>query len=314
MEQNSADVSSINTSMNLVSILKLMRVKQWTKNLFVLAAWIFTKGWSVPEQNVRITVAFLVLCCLSSAVYVWNDIADVDADRKHPKKRNRPVASGAIGVGSAGVISAVLLAIGGAGTIWLTMNAGTGVALIIGAFLAIQLGYNLFAKKVAILDVFVISFGFVARAVFGAIALQVVISPWLLLCTLALALLIGFGKRRHEFMLTEGGKSETRASLQTYDRVFLDGLVWFAATLACVSFGLYTLLSKTAQIHPSLILTFPVVTYAVLRYVLLLQRGEDGDEPESLLFKDSHILVCFVLFLALSVAAMMGMEIPFLER
>lgn len=289
---------------------RLLRPKQWAKNLLVFAAWLFAARFDDPVALGATALAFASLCLMSSGVYAVNDARDVEADRRHPVKRNRPVAAGLVSVPVAMGLGGVLIALG------LTVSALVSVALFQASlvFLGIQVLYNAGVKRVAVADVMLIALAFVQRAAMGAIAIDARISAWLLFCTGALALLLGFGKRRHEFHLEEAADGRTRASLTGYTGQTLDLLVGFSAALAGISYGLYAIESETARAHPALFLTTPVVLYGVMRYLVLVFARQEGGEPENLVLGDRHLVAALVIFVALALAAMRGLEMGFLTR
>jgi 4-hydroxybenzoate polyprenyltransferase len=292
----------------LLAAVRLLRPKQWTKNLLVFAALVFTGSWNDEGALRASLLAFFTLCLASSAVYALNDVLDAELDRKHPKKRLRPVASGAIGKGTAAAIAA-LCALGAGALAW---GLGWPFAAGIGFYWLLQVGYNAWFKAIPILDVFVVATGFVLRAVLGAVAIDVRISGWLLFCTGALALMLAFAKRRHEFRDRGEDRAGTRPSLSGYTQAALDALVIFSAGAAALSFGVYAIESETARRHPALILTLPCVLYGVMRYLYLVFGRESGGEPETVLLTDPHIVLAVVAFLGLALYAMTGAEVPFL--
>lgn len=278
------------------ALLRLMRPKQWTKNLLVFAALLFTAGWRDAAAVQSAIWAFLALCLLSSAIYVMNDALDVESDRIHPTKRTRPLASGQVSLPAAAVLGSVCAAL--AMLIGWT-QAPIGASLVV--FLCIQIAYSLMLKKIAVLDVMTIAALFVQRAVIGAIAISAPISPWILMCTATLALMLGFGKRRQEFR-TLG--ADARDSLRSYTPTILDAFVWLAAGLSLVSYMLYVVESETAKAHSGLLFTAPFVLFGVLRYLLVLSTSERGEEPETLLLQDPGILASVVGFVIIAVLAM----------
>lgn len=290
-------------------MLRLLRPKQWTKNLLVFAALMFTARFNQPEALLQACLGFVAMCLLSSSIYVVNDAMDYVRDRQHPVKRNRPIASGEVQKKTA-IIYSQVLALGGAAILaWL----GPSAVVVGGVYVALQALYNLRFKHVAVLDVFIISIGFVLRAVLGAAVIHATISGWLLLCTGALALTLGFGKRRAEF-LNSNGAPNTRPSLVEYSRQALDVLVATSATAAALCYGVYVLESPTAKAHPALILTTPFVFYGVCRYLLLtFQDQQQVEEPESLLFRDAHLWISVALFLIVSAMAMSTSRLPWVE-
>lgn len=290
-------------------ILRLLRPKQWTKNLLVFAALVFTARFNQPESVGLAALGFVAMCLLSSSIYVVNDIMDAKRDRQHPEKRKRPIASGEVKPKVALVISQLLALVGAIILVFL----GPPTVVIGGVYVALQAMYNLRLKHVAVLDVFIISIGFVLRAVLGAAVIHATISGWLLLCTGALALTLGFGKRRAEFMQSEG-TGASRPSLVDYSQQALDVLVASSATAAALCYGVYVLESATAKAHPALITTAPFVFYGICRYLLLtFQDNQRVEEPESLLFRDAHLWVSVILFLVVAAVAMSTSRLPWVE-
>ncbi len=295
--------------MRPVDLLLLLRPKQWTKNLLVFAAPLFVLD-SLPSGAWSFSfLVFVAMCLVSGAVYVFNDLQDAERDRSHPKKRDRPIASGRVSRSTAGWIGAAALALGlGAAYV-----AGLKPLAVVLVYLAIQVLYGSGAKRVPILDVFLISMGFVLRAALGAIAIHVQISAWLLLCTGALALLLGFGKRRSEFVLQGDVRADSRESLGAYTRPALDALLIASATGAALCYGIYAIESQTAKNHPSLILSTVFVFYGISRYLFLAFGSDEGGEPESLLLRDVHLIASVVLFVASVVLAFSGFTMGFVN-
>lgn len=292
-----------------LSILRLLRPKQWVKNLLVFAALLFTRSYLDMEKVGLAGAAFLAMCLVSSAIYVLNDLMDVERDRRHPVKRNRPLASGAVPRGLAMALVPILL-IGGLATgAWIGRSA---LALLLG-YVALQGLYNLGLKRQPVADVFTISLGFVLRAALGAAAIAVGVSGWLLFCTGALALLLGFGKRRHEFILQGEDRESSRESLGHYSRQALDALILTSAGGAAMSYGVYSIESPTAERNPGLILTSLFVFYGIYRYVYLLLARDEGGEPETLLLRDPHMILTVILYTLSVLMAMSGFAVPFVE-
>lgn len=295
--------------MALLDVLLLLRPKQWTKNLLVFAAPLFVSDQLAPGAISKSVLAFAAMCLASGAIYAFNDLRDVERDRAHPSKRKRPVASGRIAPATAGVVGTLAL-VGGLGLAW---AVGIKPLIVVLAYLVLQSVYVLGAKRIPITDVFLIGTGFVLRAALGAIAIQVQISAWLLLCTGALALLLGFGKRRSEFVLQGEARSASRESLGAYSRQALDVLVTACATVAAICYGIYAVESPTAKAHPALILSSVFVFYGICRY-LFLAFGEDaGGEPETLLLTDAHLIASVVLFVASVLLAFSGFRMGFVS-
>jgi 4-hydroxybenzoate polyprenyltransferase len=305
-----ARTDELTASTSLGAIVRLIRPRQWTKNLLVFAALLFTAGFQDPAKLQAVLLAFTAMCFVSSSIYVLNDLVDVERDRRHPKKRFRPIASGEVSPGVAKALCGLLAAIGAALTFSLGHIAAQGIVL---GYVALQGLYNLWLKRQPILDVFTIALGFILRAWLGAAVLLVPISAWLLFCTGALALLLGFGKRRHEFLLQGEDRESSRESLGHYSKTALDGMVLVAAGSAAMSYGIYAIDSPTAAKHPALVFTCLFVFYGIYRYVFLLFANGEGGEPENVLLKDPHILTSVVLFVITAALAMTGLQAPFIE-
>lgn len=291
----------------MIAHLLLLRPKQWTKNLLVFAALLFVGGFSDPQASLTAFKAFVAMCLVSSAVYIVNDIRDIERDRRHPRKRLRPLAAGTVKVNTALVIAALCLGIGIALVATINMNS----LMVMVCYLGLQVLYNAYLKHVPVADVFCIGIGFILRAVLGAAAIHVAISTWLLFCTGALALLLGFSKRRNEF-LTVSDSANTRESLTKYTKTSLDILVAIYACASAICYGIYCLESDTARKYPGLVLTSLFVFYGIARYVLIVFSYDEGGEPETLLYKDKHILLSVVLFILTSILAISGVKVPLL--
>jgi 4-hydroxybenzoate polyprenyltransferase len=288
---------------------RLLRPKQWSKGLLVFAAVLFTRSADQGEAVRASVLIFLAIGLVSSATYIFNDLVDAERDRLHPKKRLRPIAAGEVSRALAAVIALICLAAGLA----IAFAVRPQTLYVIGAYLLLQGLYNGALKRMPVADVFVISLGFVLRAVLGAVAINVQISGWLLFCTGALALLLGFGKRRHEFILQGEDRSLSRESLGTYTRHTLDAFCLISAAGAALCYGVYSIESPTAQKYPGLILTSLFVFYGIYRYVFVIFNQGEGEEPETLLFRDPHIVFSVVLFILAAMLAMSGVRVPVLE-
>ncbi|MDR3687838.1 MAG: decaprenyl-phosphate phosphoribosyltransferase [Fimbriimonas sp.] len=293
-----------------VSLLKLLRPKQWAKNLLVFAAILFTAGYHSPQKVVLAFSAFAVMCMAGSGTYVFNDLIDIDRDRHHPTKRYRPLASGSVPKSIAVTLGTALII----GSLAEAFILGKYSLLILCIYLALQVAYNWRLKHIPVADVFCISVGFVLRAAIGAAAIYAGISGWLLFCTGALALMLGFAKRRNEFIIQGENRMSSRISLTGYTKLTLDGFVLISACAASLCYGIYSLDSQTARKYPALILTAPFVFYGILRYVLLVFSRDEGGEPADILFGDNQIIICVVMFVACAALAVSGLRIPLLER
>jgi 4-hydroxybenzoate polyprenyltransferase len=285
-------------------------VKQWAKNLLVLAAPLFAETGNHAKFILPTAMAFVAMSLVSSYTYICNDLLDVERDRLHPVKRFRPLASGAISKTLAAWISAFCLFMG----MYLALMLGKSSLVIIATYLAIQVVYNWRLKRVPVADVFTLSVGFILRACLGAAAIHVAISGWLLFCTGALALMLGFAKRRNEFILQGEDRSQTRESLAHYSRGALDAMVCMFGAGAAICYAIYTLESKTAHKYPAIMLTSLFVFYGITRYVFLVFAVDEGGEPADVLFKDPHIVFSVLGFFISAVIALSGVHIPILEQ
>ena len=281
---------------SLLLAVRLLRVKQWTKNAVVFAAFVFALG--DRNQNLaawelwKVCLAALAFSFVSSGVYIFNDLRDARQDRLHPLKRHRPIAAGEVSPGG-GVLIGLLLLAAGLGGAW---RLGTELLAVLGGYLALQVVYTLWIKHIALVDVIVISLGFVLRALAGAVVIHVKISPWLLVCALLLALFLGLCKRRHEKVNLAG--QGTRASLDGYDERLLDLLITMAGSAALVCYSIYTLWPETVAKFgtPWLGATIPFVVFGIFRYMDLVYRQDKGDRPEHLLLSDGPLLIDLALY------------------
>ncbi len=280
----------------LLTLLRLLRAKQWTKNAVVFAAYVFALGDQNQSLDAwelwKVCLAAVAFALVSSAVYIFNDLRDAPQDRLHPIKCRRPIASGLVRPGPALGLAAVLLA-AGLGGAW---RLGGDLLAVIGGYFGLQVLYSLWLKRIPLLDVIVIALGFVLRALAGAVAIHVPISPWLLLCALLLALFLGLCKRRHEKVnLTGAG---TRAVLDGYDERLLDLLITMTGAAALVCYSIYTLWPETVAKFgtPWLGATIPFVVFGIFRYMDLVYRRDQGDRPEHILLTDGPLLLDVALY------------------
>jgi 4-hydroxybenzoate polyprenyltransferase len=261
-----------------------LRPRQWTKNLLLFAGLLFAAKLGDVTRWLEAILAFWVYCAASSAAYLANDVRDAPHDRAHPVKRLRPVASGELPARTALGIAAVLVvvAFGGAAVL------GWGSVAFLAGFLTLQVAYTAGLKHVVLIDVLAIAGLFVIRASAGAEAVDVRISPWLLICTGLLALFLALGKRRAELVLVGAEETPGRPVLEGYSLVLVDQLVSVVAASTVIAYSLYTF---TARDSKAMMVTVPFVVYGVFRYLLLLQRRELGEEPENVLLSDVPLLL-----------------------
>ena len=290
-----------------LSLLKSLRPAQWTKNLIVFAGLLFgQRGTSPafldPHAIGQAIAAFGIFCALSGVVYLINDVADREADRVHPLKRHRPIASGAVPP-SLAIATAAALGIVALGGAWVLRPAFAVVAV---AYVALQAAYSGPLKHVVIIDVLAIAIGFVLRAVAGAVAIDVPISHWLLILTVLLALFLALSKRRHELVLLADGATGHRPILEEYSPYLLDQMIAVVTASTLVSYVIYTVSPETVQkFHTDylgLTLVFPL--YGIFRYLYLVHRKEGGGSPADMLLNDRPLLACVALW-AVAVAAIL---------
>ncbi len=275
----------------VAELLRSMRPAQWLKNGLVFAGLVFGGKLFEADAVRSALLAAVWFSILSSGFYLINDVRDMQADRLHPEKRFRPVAAGKISTRTAATLGCVLV---------LTSLAGSAMTgqiflLVALAYTALIAAYNLGLKQIVIVDTFAIALGFVLRAVGGAVAVEVSISPWLLLCTMLLALLLGFGKRRHELMLLEDA-GRHRRSLALYSQSLLDQSVAVAAAGTLLAYSVYTFDSESAPFDHRMMLTIPIVAYGVFRYLYLIYQRGQGGTPETMVLADRGLLLTVAIW------------------
>ena len=283
-------------------LLKTMRPKQWIKNVFVVAALIFSFQLMHPEPVLRTALAFLIFCLVSSAVYIMNDWGDRKQDALHPRKRFRPLASGELNPNIALTAIVVILAF----TFPLAFLLNWQFGLITLVYFVTQIAYTFLLKHMVIIDVMIVASGFVIRAMAGALAIEVPISPWLYVCVTLLALFQAISKRRHELILLNEGTGSFRKILAEYSPAFLDQMISMVTASTVIAYALYTFtaenLPKPVKDSHLMMLTIPFVIYAIFRYLYLIYQKDEGGSPEELLLRDRPLLVCIVLWGLTSVA------------
>ena len=279
----------------LSALLKTMRPRQWAKNIFVFAALVFDKQLLIPNSFLRTLAGFVLFCVISSAVYIFNDLADVEADREHPEKRNRPIASGRLSIGAAWVAGVLLVLIALVSGFLLSAP----FALVIAAYFLLNLAYSKWLKHVLILDVLVLAAGFVLRVGAGVTLIQVErFSPWLYVVMTLLALYLGFGKRRAELALLSGEARSHRKVLAGYTIPLLDQFIMIVSGMTIVSYALYTFSAPNVPANHSMMLTIPFVVYAIFRYLYLIEVEHSGGAPEEILLTDRPFQISMLLWAA----------------
>ena len=286
--------------MNTVSaLLRSLRIRSWTKNLFVFAGILFANLWNDPEAVGLTALGALGFCLLSSSVYLLNDIADRKHDINHPEKKNRPIASGALPVPVAAA-AAILLATGVLCVSWILAPT---YAMVLSVYFAMQLCYSFRLKHVVILDVLIIATGFVLRAIAGVtLAMdagynEVSLSYWLIVCTFFLAVFLAFAKRRSEVVSLGKNAADHRKILEEYSIPLLDEMMGIATAASIIGYSIYTVSERTLElVSTRLWLTIPFVTYGVFRYLYLIHIKGHGGSPDRLLLQDKPILINILLW------------------
>jgi len=285
----------------IASLLKTMRPKQWVKNVFIFAALTFDVKLFNVYYLTQTIAGFVLLCLISGTVYIINDLADIEKDRQHPKKRNRPLASGALSTRvalAAGVLVALF-----ALPLGFLLNPVFGA--ILAGYLLLQIAYSFWLKNVVIIDVMLIAAGFLLRVAAGVPLVEAErFSPWLYICMTLLALLIGFGKRRHELVLLQENANMHRQSLEEYNLSLLDHAISIVTASTLLAYALYTFSAPNLPPNHTMMLTIPFVLYGIFRYLYLIHVKGMGGTPEEIALSDRPLQAAFVLW-GLSVIVVM---------
>jgi 4-hydroxybenzoate polyprenyltransferase len=278
----------------LSALIKTMRLRQWPKNGFIFFGLIFDKQLFIPEPFLRTVAGFFLFCLMSSAVYLFNDIADVKADRNHPEKKSRPIASGKLPIRVASVAAMLLAFV----TIPLGYLLSPSFALILATYLVINLLYSRWLKHIAILDVLIISSGFVLRVAAGVVLIYPVerFSPWLYMITILFSLYIGLGKRRAELNLLAQDASAHRKVFDGYTLPLLDQYITIVSGMTIVAYSLYTFSAPNLPENHSMMLTIPFVVYGIFRYLQLIQIGHAAGAPDEVALKDRPLQITVLLW------------------
>jgi len=285
----------------IASLLKTMRPKQWVKNVFIFAALTFDVKLFNVYYLTQTIAGFVLLCLISGTVYIINDLADIEKDRQHPKKRNRPLASGALStrVALAAGVLVPLFAL----PLGFLLNPVFGA--ILAGYLLLQIAYSFWLKNVVIIDVMLIAAGFLLRVAAGVPLVEAErFSPWLYICMTLLALLIGFGKRRHELVLLQENANMHRQSLEEYNLSLLDHAISIVTASTLLAYALYTFSAPNLPPNHTMMLTIPFVLYGIFRYLYLIHVKGMGGTPEEIALSDRPLQAAFVLW-GLSVIVVM---------
>jgi 4-hydroxybenzoate polyprenyltransferase len=277
----------------LPALLRAMRPRQWSKNVFVFAG-VFFDGRALDAMRLgRSLAAFVIFCLLSSAVYLINDLVDADKDRQHPTKRHRPIASGALAPSPA-IVAAVLLVAVSLGSAFVL---GWPFGLVSLAYLLLMIAYSFYLKNLVILDVMIIATGFVLRVFAGTAAVQVTrFSPWLYVCSTLLALFIAINKRREELLLLADEADNHRTSLREYNLEFLDTMTSLVTATLLASYSFYTFSAPNLPADHSMMFTIPFVLYGIFRYLYLVHGRGLGGAPEDIVLGDKPLLITLALW------------------
>jgi len=299
-EANSANIKSHHPSANnlrpnknvMMNILITMRPKQWIKNMFVFAGLVFSRSFLIKESLLKSLAAFILFCIVSGIVYIINDTADRENDAVHPRKKMRPIASGRLSI-TAALIAAGFMLIAALLAAWFLDIVFFMVLL---GYFILVCAYSFILKHVVIIDVLAIAMGFVLRTVAGTVVIHVRLSPWLLLCTLLLALFLGLNKRRGEIVALAEGAVEHRQILGEYSLPLVDHMLSVITSTTLMSYSLYTFNAGNSL----MMITIPFVLYGFFRYQYLVQKKDMGEVPELTLLADKPLLTSILLWLAVS--------------
>jgi len=278
----------------LIGIFYSLRPKQWTKNLLIFAGILFSQNIFDLFALLNVLAGFFVFCLISGCVYLINDLNDIEEDKIHPVKHQRPIASGMVTVRQA-VIAAIILFLFSISVSFM-LNLYFGLITLV-YFLVINL-YTFLLKDIVIIDVLTIALGFVLRAIAGVVIINVYISPWLIICTVLLALFLALGKRRHEISLLQGKADHHRKVLQEYSIPLLDQMITTVTTGTVIAYSLYTFNSNKGVY---LMFTIPFVIYGIFRYLYLIHQHDRGGSPEAVLLEDKALLLDVVLWVVVSI-------------
>jgi 4-hydroxybenzoate polyprenyltransferase len=280
--------------MSLKMIMSSIRPTQWVKNFFLFAALIFSRNLTVLSKSLTVFWAFILFCILTSGIYLINDLFDLEADRRHPLKSKRPLASGRLSKFQAVVLAAICVVV----SLGISFKLQTHFGLIALAYFIINFVYSAYLKHIVILDVMLVASGFVLRAAAGAVVIEAKISSWLLICTILIALFLALSKRRYELTALAENSQNQRRVLGEYNPYFLDQMIAVVTASTLMSYTLYTLSPEVVQKFgtTNLILTMPFVLYGIFRYLYLVHRQAKGGSPTQVLLTDWPLMVDIALW------------------
>ncbi len=274
-------------------LLKTMRPKQWTKNVFVWAAIVFDVKLFQREPFLRTLGTFALFCLISGAVYIINDLVDMEKDRLHPEKRGRPLASGALNPALARLAAVIIVVVCLPISLWIEPM----LALVLYGYLGLMIAYSFVLKNIVIVDVLTIALGFVLRVAAGVVVVSAErFSPWMYVCMVLLALFLGLGKRRQEIVLMQDNASNTRRILTEYNLRFVDEMLSLVSASTVMAYALYTFSAPNLPPNHAMMLTIPFVLYGLFRYLYLIHVKGETDPPDVVLLKDRPLQIDVVLF------------------
>jgi 4-hydroxybenzoate polyprenyltransferase len=284
----------------LTALIKTMRPRQWSKNIFIFAALVFDKQLLKTDAFLHTLEGVALFCLISSAVYIFNDISDVKEDREHPRKKDRPIASGKLPLGAAWA-AGILLVVSTLGLAWFFLPRAFSVVLAI--YFVLNIAYTKWLKHIPIVDVLVLAAGFVLRVHAGVTLIEVErFSPWLYVVMTMLSLFLGFGKRRAELALLADGAGSHRKVLEGYTLPLLDQYIMMVSGMTIIAYSLYTFSAPNVPENHSMMLTIPFVVYMIFRYQYLVEIEHAGGAPEDVLLSDRPFQIAMVLWAATVIA------------
>ncbi|MGI6513293.1 MAG: decaprenyl-phosphate phosphoribosyltransferase [Syntrophomonadales bacterium] len=284
----------------ITAVLKLIRVRQWVKNLFVFAPLVFSLQLFNAAPCLQAVTAFFAFCLVSGSLYAMNDIIDLERDKHHPRKKNRPLPAGILTIPESAVIGALCLGFG----FFMAFLLDITVAVILFIYLLMNVYYSLWGKNIIVFDTMLIAIGFVLRVLAGAYAIAVRPSSWMLVATFFLALLLGLGKRYNELRVLEGDSANHRQVLEEYSEPFLRQLFAVASSATIVAYALYTMDHQVIAAFQTenLVFTLPFVVFGVFRYLYLVFKHDLGGDPTEMVYRDRPLLLTVVLWGILVIA------------
>lgn len=279
----------------LSGLIRTMRPRQWTKNVLIYAGLVFDQQLFIPDAFLRVTLSYVLLCLVASTIYIINDLVDIERDRQHPTKRNRPIPSGQLPV-SLAIAAAIILPIIALGT---SALYSTNFTIILVLYFVLHVLYSFVLKNIVIIDIMAITAGFVLRVAAGVVVVEVAnFSPWLYACSALLALFLAIGKRRQELIMLADNAENFRATYKSYNLTLLDEMLRLVTISTFITYLLYTVEAQTilvANTNAALI-TVPFVLYAIFRYMYLIYVKGEGSAPDEVLLKDYPLLISILLW------------------